>query len=68
MTTVSQKRAIRKYHTSPKGRAALARAQQRYRQTGRGKLSRASYLKSEKGKQAQRASRRRRKIMTTPIG
>ena len=64
MVTEPQRKSVAKYHASPKGKAALKRAQDRYNLTRKGKAARRRYLQSCKGKEAVAAYKRRQAIMT----
>lgn len=52
MATKAQRKAVRKYLASPRGKAARKRAQDRYNHSKKGKASRRNYLRSCKGKEA----------------
>ena len=47
-----QKQYMKKYLSTPKGKAARKRAQNRYNQSRKGRLARARYFKTLKGKEA----------------
>ncbi len=55
MSKESRKISVRKYQQSPKGRAALRRAQRRYEETRRGKARAKRYSESAKGKETMAA-------------
>ena len=63
MTTEAQRKAIEKYHASPRGIAALKRAQNRYNQSRKGKAARTRYARSCKGKEAAHAYQHRRQVL-----
>jgi len=64
MITEAQKKAIEKYQASPKGKAALKRAQRAYNQSRKGRAARRRYLQTCKGREAVAASRRTRQLLT----
>lgn len=54
---------MQKYLSTPKGKAARKRAQDRYNHSRKGKAARARYLKTPKGKWAVADYKRRRQFM-----
>ena len=55
-----QQQYMKKYLSSPKGKAARKRAQDRYNHCRRGRAARERYLKTSKGKEAVADYKRRR--------
>jgi hypothetical protein len=63
MVTEPQRKAVRKYLASHKGKAARKRAQDRYNHSRKGKASRRKYLGSCKGEEATALHKRNVQIM-----
>ena len=57
-----QKQYMQKYLSTPKGRAARKRAQDRYNRSRRGRVARQRYLRTSKGKEAVADYKRRRQF------
>ena len=63
MTTYYQKKAITKYHKTPKGQEALRKAQRKYAQSKKGKARAENYAKSQKGQNTMRACKQKIKTL-----
>jgi len=67
MDQKKQKQYMKKYLSTPKGKAARKRAQDRYNHSRRGRAARERYFQTCKGKEAVASYKRRRDFLRSSL-